>query len=875
MAKDQKTPEVTRTNHPVFVGLYSNADPHDLPAGAAQILQNIHCLVPGQLTVRKGVQPSTDFTPSSPTTNDIIGLYGYMRPEGNVILIQDNAGNLKAFRSAASTTLASSLSYDKPGCFAKHRRGHAIFVNGRERGKIWNGTSASAWELGVDPPGSAPTMATPTGGNATAGDYACVYRYLDADKPTGNPSSISDITTTTAAASDKFTWTISPSTQGRVTASGGLVELWRSTVGQATILYRIAQLGNSGTITSIANSGGFVQMTVPEGHNLIVGAKILAAGTGVGGYNTTHEVTAKTATTLTTDIAYSSNATGGTWTLAGFTADTYSDATLETAAENDSETRLVLVSGTEIVARRFTIPPNYKRVAVQHQDRMWYWVDDIYTTGTISTTAGSATVTGSGTSWTTAMAGRYLYCKDIPEPIKISSVGSATSITATLPVSTSVSGKAYGIRPRPDVRNAGIYSEIDEPESVPTESDGRVINIVTAQELTGDDDEITGAIPFGAIQYICKERHIYTLSYFDQPKIDASVSLLAERGMINQRCWKTHEGQIFILDHKGPYMMSTGGEIQDICEPIRDRFRNATIDWSKQDTFFVGVDPIEEIAYFCVCYTGDSGSRPRRAFAYCIRGQKWNDDLYFSDLGGFAYLPISNRVRLLAGGLDDVIWVFNEGTTDGVTSQYLASVTSTSSGTTITCSGASFTAAMIGAPVVVYEGTGKFSKRLITGRTGTTLTIESALSVDSTSRIMVGGIDAKIRLGIHEIPEVEVQNERGIEIVFSPTAGACTIDIRRYWNHDTSPENNSVDDNGRGGAVTTTKGDPDAVLAVRTDRISGTTAAGWGRHLFSGHWTAQMEGKRWFAPEVRWVAGDYSPILYSINVIGAQGGRAE
>ena len=873
MAKEERTPKVAQVKLGGFPGLMTNADPHDVPPGAAQVQTNFQSLIPGQLTVRKGVQPSTDFTPSSPSTNDLIAIAGYVRPEGNVVLIQDNAGNLKAFRSAAATTLASSLATTHPGTFAKHRRGHAVFVNGRDRGSIWNGTSAAAWELGVDYPVAAHTFAATTGGAATAGDYIATYRYVDCDKPKGNPSSIAPLSTVTATANQSFTHNaFVQSTQTRVTSAGGRIEIWRSTVDEANILYLIATLGHNGTITSGATNGGFIRFTLPAGHGLITGAKILVAGTDVGGYNTTHTVTAYTSTTVTTSVSYSSDSTGGTWTLTGFTADTSSDETLQTAAENDASTRLIIVSGTEIVARRFTVPPNYKRVAVQFQDRMLYAVDDLYDTGTIATTAGSTTVTGTGTAWVSTMAGRYIYCKDIPEPLIISSVGSATSITTTLPVSAAVSGKAYGIRPRPDVRNAVIYSEIDEPESVPTESDGTIDNIITIQENTGDDDEITGLIPFGAVCYVGKERHIYTLTFFNQPKLDASVSLLAQRGLLNQRCWAFHEGQCFVLDRQGPYILSVGGDITDIAEPIRNRFRDTTINWANGKWFHVKVDPIFEKVYFFVCNTGDTGTRPRRALVYGIRSKSWWDETFVSDMGDSCNLPISNSVRLLFAGENDRIYLANEGTTDGVTAQYLATITTGSASTTLTASGATFTSAMVEAPFYIYEGTGKGTGGRITGQTGTTLTIESAITVDTTTKIKVGGIYAAYRSGILELAGTEYQNERSIEITFLPTSGSVQIDVRRYFNHDTSPENNAMDDNGRGTSVTRAVGSPDDVMTLDSSRITGTVAAGWGRTTFSGRVADQMEGKRWFTTEVRTVAGDYAPLIYQITINGATHG---
>ena len=68
---------------------------------------------------------------------------------------------------------------------------------------------------------------------------------------------------------------------------------------------------------------------------------------------------------------------------------------------------------------------------------------DDYTTGTISTTAGSQTVTGSGTSWTSAMVGRHMQVDGYW--YEISAVGTTTSITLAEPALVSVSGDTYTI----------------------------------------------------------------------------------------------------------------------------------------------------------------------------------------------------------------------------------------------------------------------------------------------------------------------------------------------------------------------------------------------------------------------------------------------
>jgi len=73
-----------------------------------------------------------------------------------------------------------------------------------------------------------------------------------------------------------------------------------------------------------------------------------------------------------------------------------------------------------------------------------------YTTGTITATNGSATITGSGTTFTSGMVGRFLKVDDDGEWYEIDSFSSTTSITLkTKYQGTTVSGASYTIGEMP------------------------------------------------------------------------------------------------------------------------------------------------------------------------------------------------------------------------------------------------------------------------------------------------------------------------------------------------------------------------------------------------------------------------------------------
>lgn len=82
-----------------------------------------------------------------------------------------------------------------------------------------------------------------------------------------------------------------------------------------------------------------------------------------------------------------------------------------------------------------------------------------YTAGTVSLTTGSSAVVGVGTNWTASVNGWQMYVDGVPKRLKVSTVNSATSITAANDrfgnyPGPNVSNKNYELRPFP---NEGIY----------------------------------------------------------------------------------------------------------------------------------------------------------------------------------------------------------------------------------------------------------------------------------------------------------------------------------------------------------------------------------------------------------------------------------
>lgn len=86
------------TNLSPFVGRVSDADPHDIPPGAAQLQVNMTCTRSGILTGRGGMRPISYAATTTAVTQNVISVMRLDRPEANWVLYLNTAGVLKAGR---------------------------------------------------------------------------------------------------------------------------------------------------------------------------------------------------------------------------------------------------------------------------------------------------------------------------------------------------------------------------------------------------------------------------------------------------------------------------------------------------------------------------------------------------------------------------------------------------------------------------------------------------------------------------------------------------------------------------------------------------------------------------------------------------------
>jgi hypothetical protein len=193
--------------------------------------------------------------------------------------------------------------------------------------------------------------------------------------------------------------------------------------------------------------------------------------------------------------------------------------------------------------------------------------------------------------------------------------------------------------------NAIYYSEVDEPESVPSE------NEIVVQQNDRDFDSLQAMIPFGSTLFLAQQRHLFSLTFSQIPSLDGQVAPVSYRGCLNQRCWQIHEGHAYIADRYGMYRINQSGAVEDLTDAVHDQFESQ-IDFQNTAWFFVSVDPSSRTARFFVTHKDDGESDfPTRALCFGIDSQTLWWEKYPQQITGSSLAQLANgEVRSLYAG---------------------------------------------------------------------------------------------------------------------------------------------------------------------------------------------------------------------------------
>lgn len=194
--------------------------------------------------------------------------------------------------------------------------------------------------------------------------------------------------------------------------------------------------------------------------------------------------------------------------------------------------------------------------------------------------------------------------------------------------------------------NSLLFSEIDEPESVPE------FNEMIVQQNAGTPDKVKALIPLATDLLIAQDAHLYKLSYVAQPVIDASIALVGYRGIINAQCWTVMGGVAFIADSFGVYAFD-GSQEQPISVPVDNLWRDGVIDMTKSSQFHMSSDYDTKTVRFHYCNSADAA--PVRALCYCVATQAWWEEVYPEAVSATCSAVISDRYQTLMSASGDFL----------------------------------------------------------------------------------------------------------------------------------------------------------------------------------------------------------------------------
>lgn len=450
----------------------------------------------------------------------------------------------------------------------------------------------------------------------------------------------------------------------------------------------------------------------------------------------------------------------------------------------------------------------------------------------------------------------------------------------------------YAVDTSGQAPNSLLFSEVDEPESVPD------TNEIVIQENVRDTDSVTALVPFGGSLLAMQHRHVYRITFAKQPVIDAGVNLLAYRGCLNPRCWDIHDGVAYVMDQFGVYSITSDGAITPISEGIANYFQ-VFVDYTYQQWFSVRFDPKARILRVFLSLRGDNPNEsPGRVLCYSPVVQAWWEERYPSPINAAAGVTLtSGEYRVLYASSKANLFALDEGWVDIADGAiHSAIVTNPGAGylTPPKVSVANGHAAWLDAAV---DGEGHVSAIFVRVpgfgyALGDEVTIgppddeNHPAPVQATARIAVSVAGQPVptsyvvKTGNFEIAMDESDTvkrserpaDRTVTVVHRPTPCDHTLALRLYYNAAMFPRANVVPrDRGVGfvqdtrepaslanlRAMTFARGEASGVQRARFSQVSTLDASGSDRHI-----AIELSGQRGATGDV---------VIHEVSIEGVEG----
>lgn len=544
-----------------------------------------------------------------------------------------------------------------------------------------------------------------------------------------------------------------------------------------------------------------------------------------------------------------------------YTSDTSSDATLSanTAVPIDNE-------DGSTNANRFD-PPPLVRFAIPHLDRLYYFGRPTYSWGSVELTNGSATATGRGTNWTDQFDDWRFYVPGQTTEYTVDSISGQVITLSAVYAGTTNLFSGYSLRPEKNLRRRIYYSAVDEPESV------RANDYIVPAD---DGEDYSGGFSYRKDLFVTEPNRMWRLfttsmqgRVSENTKPGVGIQHAVYRGCVNNRCHVRSNEIVYLMDQDGVYAFDGGG-IKDISPPIQNFFREDRINWSASEFFFATADDDAELIAFHVSL-GD-GYLPHFALVYHTGRERWEciED-YPWKMGAATTAMVLGRWRTLYGSEYGKFFI-SEGTLDGPSGERTIRGTATAASKICIVDDSSDavlpTSGVVGASLALVAGPGNGERSRVVSSSSGILTVKQPFWEHPTTstEYQVGGVTWSAKTGIYQFSAEPAKQPREIVLVAEPTVESASLDVRRYLDHASVPEDYVVDED-LGLGVSIDRDTPNASMNLKRVQSRGTFSGR--RHWKLDGFTHQrLDNGRYVQVELRGAQGMDAVKVYGMILGG-------
>ena len=457
------------------------------------------------------------------------------------------------------------------------------------------------------------------------------------------------------------------------------------------------------------------------------------------------------------------------------------DELLETVVLRDA-------NGKDINLNRHGEPPEWKRSVASYQNHLFFAVDDVDRfVGSIA----SDVLTGVGTDWASVYDDRTLYADGSNGIADVTPGTQTAALTDTDVANADPTGLTLRVA-HPDGQR--VYaSYVTASETLPESVDRTAPFTVARNERDG---EMSGQFEFDGRFYQAFEHALYLYAFSTDPAQfpdgDGRMQVAAPRGLINPQCVAFSDNSAYLLDREGAYSFD-GNQVIPESEVVKDFFsgRGGTkINWRYQHNFHSEYFPQQRtVKHFVVL---DGGPYPRHAICQNVDQLYWWVEEYPWPITSSCQGSIDGQTYTFLGSTARRIFV-QGGQLEGLreTSSTLQGTVASAAAESLTCTGASFDAGMVGLSLSIVEGTGFGQRRDITAVSGTTLSVKTpwATKPSTDSVFQVAGVSWSCKTGMLRYVNTNQREVRGVEILWEPTVNSQLLSYEVYEDWSATPLN--------------------------------------------------------------------------------------